>query len=792
MRAVAAVLYVLVASLVLFAVRRGLTPISMRFAAALLLLPVVFTGRALLTGRIYAPTDLAYQAEPLRSLASQYGITAIGNRSETDVYSQMIPWRAAVRYALANHEWPLWNPFMFCGDILAGSVQASPYYPTYVIGYLLPLRAAITFTASMSYFLAALGMFLFVRELKMREASAFAGAIAWAFSGFVIFFLETPLGLGVTLLPFVCFAALRLIEAPSIPATVFLAFIMASVLFAGHPETAFQLILIASLLGAFHLATHEHGPMIRIAGSVIRAGMLALAIAAIHLLPMFEAVTQTAEYQSRLVEQSQSHEASSIVDVNQGLLVNILPFLFGVSGEETASVQPRFPPPASAYPGGLMLAMGAYGLVYGRWRGKRLLTALGVLGCLAAAGAPWIVRAFYAVPVLRFTLVERLTFVGAFAVAALAAGGVEAWLERGSSRQTALALIVIAGLLSGAVILMTREMHQMTLSTMFITRSALVEILPICILTGVLFFTRGQEKAIALLFFLALAQRSMEAGRFYPALPVRSFYPPIESFSRIPPREAPFRIVASGLMLIPNIATHYQLEDVRGFQAMTFARFREACQLWSTPQPVWFNRVDDLRRPFLSLMNVRYAAIPARDHVPSGWRLADSSPGMQLVENENVLPRAFIPRVVRVGVPANREVEQMAMADDFSSLAWIASEGGAQADVANGSGTVEIRRRGTGFKLHARLNSPAWIVVSETAWRGWRATIRDRVIPMTFADHTLLALHLEGGDHVVDLRYLPRAFVLGRAITAITLLVIAGVLLITRTRRRVAAGTPAQ
>ncbi|HVT02136.1 MAG TPA: hypothetical protein VHL58_02035 [Thermoanaerobaculia bacterium] len=781
----AALLYFLVASLFLLAANRRLAPISRRFAAALLLLPLLFTGRALLTGRIYAPTDLAYQAEPLSSMASQVGITTIGNKSETDVYSQMIPWRAAVRFAFANHEWPLWNPFMFCGDILAGAAQASPYYPTYVIGYLLPLSSAITFTATLSYFLAALGMFLFVRELRMGEEAAFTGAIAWAFSGFVIFFLETPLGLGVLLLPFVCFAALRLIHAPSLEATILLAFILAGVLLAGHPETALQVIVVASLLGAFHLRGRELAPTLKIAESIVGAGVLALGIAAIHLLPMFDAVTQTTEYASRLVERSVVHEAPSMVDINQALLVNVMPFLFGISGAETANVKTLFPPPASAYPGGLLLALAAYGLVRGRWPGKWILIALGALGCLAAAGVPWIVRMFYTVPILKLTLVERLTFVGAFALATLAAAGVETWLQRDSSKELATVLMVVAALISAAVLLLTNEMQRMSLSSAFITRNALIELLPIPLFVAVLYFIRNHKKAVVALFTLALVQRFAEAGSFYPSLPRKSFYPPIESFSGLPKSEVPFRIVAKGLMLIPNIATHYALEDVRGYQAMTFARFRDTYALWCIHQPVWFNRVDDLQRPFLSAMNVRYAVIPEHDQTPSGWRLVSTSPGMQLVENEQTIPRAFIPEYVRLGVPARSEVEQMYLACDFSRLAWIASSQTTQSDIRNGTGSVQISRRGLGYKVRARLNSPAWIVISETAWKGWRATIKKRSIPITFADHTLLAIHLDAGDQEVDLHYLPRAFVWGRAITALTLMVIVALIVIHRGRRGV-------
>jgi len=36
----------------------------------------------------------------------------------------MIPWNQAVRHALAQGEWPLWNPLILWGDVLAATTLA--------------------------------------------------------------------------------------------------------------------------------------------------------------------------------------------------------------------------------------------------------------------------------------------------------------------------------------------------------------------------------------------------------------------------------------------------------------------------------------------------------------------------------------------------------------------------------------------------------------------------------------------------------------------------------------------
>src|SRR4051794_40042758 len=113
---VAAILYLLTAVLCL-ALGRRVAAVSLRAAAVLVALPLLLTGSALLTGRIYAPIDLAYTTEPLASMAREVGVTHVANAAASDVYAQFVPWNAALRWAVAHHEWPLWNPFELGGNV---------------------------------------------------------------------------------------------------------------------------------------------------------------------------------------------------------------------------------------------------------------------------------------------------------------------------------------------------------------------------------------------------------------------------------------------------------------------------------------------------------------------------------------------------------------------------------------------------------------------------------------------------------------------------------------------------
>ena len=205
-------------------------------------------------------------------------------------------------------------------------------------------------------------------------------------------------------------------------------------------------------------------------------------------------------------------------------------------------------------------------------------------------------------------------------------------------------------------------------------------------------------------------------------------------------------------------------------------------RLYST-YPLWVGskeshlhnaQVTDLRRPFLSFLNVRYAIAAANDKAPRKWRVVAADRGAVLYENPSVIGRAFVPERVRLGVPAEKIVRQMEAGKDFSRVAWIedASDwatGERPFKKENGPGQVRSSRRARGLRMEVDMDGPGWVVVSQTAWRGWRASSNGRDLPLHFANTAFLAFHLEAGHHLVDLEYLPRLFVVGRAISLATL-----------------------
>src|SRR5205814_2194095 len=143
--------------------------------------------------------------------------------------------------------------------------------------------------------------------------------------------------------------------------------------------------------------------------------------------------------------------------------------------------------------------------------------------------------------------------------------------------------------------------------------------------------------------------------------------------------------------------------------------------------------------------------------------------GGKLLENTQVLPRAFVPPRIRYEPSSTPILAQMYSATDFAGKAWIEVREYPPHEIANGPGTVTMRRAKLGFDMDAAMEADGRIVISQTAWKGWRAYLDGRRVEMKYANHAFLGLFVPAGRHHVRLIYLPESFTRGRAISFATL-----------------------
>src|SRR5262245_40474937 len=185
----------------------------------------------------------------------------------------------------------------------------------------------------------------------------------------------------------------------------------------------------------------------------------------------------------------------------------------------------------------------------------------------------------------------------------------------------------------------------------------------------------------------------------------------------------------------------YELEDVRGYESLTLWPLVQTYPLWAAKN-VWFNRVDDLDRPFLSFLNVRWALAPSALPLPDGWSRRASGPGADLLENSSALPRAFVPNHLWVEADPGRRLDVLAGITDFGERGVIAADpalpSGRWVDNAPGRVSVIAYRNGAALSLDVEAEGRCVVATSVPAWPGWKARLDDGVLLPLSYNHAFL------------------------------------------------------
>jgi hypothetical protein len=754
----ALLLYLSVAAVTLLAWHRWVTPLSRGAAIVLVLLPFLFTGPALVTNRVYGGYDILFLSQPFSDYAPEYGFRTAHNGLLVDHVLQLVPWQRQVRQSFAHGQWPLWNPAMDSGEVLAAGMQAAPLNPLNLIALLLPLDLATTFNASMIFFLAALFTFAFARELECSEGAALIAAAGFTLCGAMSFFASWPHGRSWTVLPFVMLAVRRVVRRRDAAAFSLLTIALVLLIVFGHPETMLHVVAIGVVYGIFELVPVRRDWR-RPTMMALAAGAIALLLTAITLLPFLAALPYSFDYVIRQVPPppAAAHE------VWKAVRATFLPYYGGASWH-TPTSEWDF---GLARVGSVIVALAAVS-IFRLWRRSevRFLGFLCVFTLLASWKAPIVDIVLRKLPLFKIALNDRFGFAAALALSLLAALAFDAPASRRDRR----VVLTVAAVLMIATAWFWRMQVSIGVDPKLLIAGAAAEGIGIAMLLAAL-GSSSRRVAVALIVVAIAGQRLVEDGNIHPTLPRRMFYPSVPLIASVP-RDPLYRFTAIGNMVIPNVATMYGLEDIRGYSAMTFIPYVETMPLWCPTQKRTYHDVSDLSLPFLSFLGVRHAITPRTMEPPPGWRVVADDRTSRLMENGRAIPRVFIPRRIRFTDSNETTNEEMAVATDFAEQAWVLTTDSPPRMIDNGEGELHVRRVGSRYEIDVRARTGCRIVISEASWPGWHAYIDDRRVEVEQANRAFLSVYVPQGQHHVRIVYLPDAFVLGRTLSIVTLVLV--------------------
>jgi hypothetical protein len=168
-----------------------------------------------------------------------------------------------------------------------------------------------------------------------------------------------------------------------------------------------------------------------------------------------------------------------------------------------------------------------------------------------------------------------------------------------------------------------------------------------------------------------------------------------------------------------------------------------------------------------------------------GYRRVREESGAVLYENERARPRAFAVHRVVLASGAADAVRRLAAGEVQPQEAVVLEDPAAPVPTGAGPSTVSIAvDEPLRVELEATMRGDGYVVLADTVYRGWEASVDGVRAPVLAANGLFRAVFVRDGSHRVQFVYRPRALRLGAAISLLTAALAAGLLLVSRARGR--------
>ncbi len=207
-----------------------------------------------------------------------------------DNLQQNFPLHVLVGSMLRHGQLPFWNQYIFSGTPLMADFNAGAFYPLMGLFVILPDRAAWIATEVILFSGIALGMYVFLRALKLSTVACVLAAATFAFAGPVLSEVNhVDMTEGYVAIPWMLLAVLHIVRDGRWRWSILLGVAFASVVLGGAPEAMLDEALLVIAFAAFSagLSTERWW---RVLSRGAAGAALALSLAAIQWLPGLEAI----------------------------------------------------------------------------------------------------------------------------------------------------------------------------------------------------------------------------------------------------------------------------------------------------------------------------------------------------------------------------------------------------------------------------------------------------------------------------------------------------------------------
>jgi hypothetical protein len=709
----------------------------------------IATGQGIIITNDYAVSDSAHLQHPLRHFASQ-------------------EWRQG--------RLPLWTPGVYMGYPLLAEGQAGVFYPFNVLFAGLPHPMPFNLNVVLTFVIAAVGAYLLAQELGASIAGAFMAGLAYALCGYFIAHAKQP-----PIVNAACWVPVAwwLVErglGRNEGALLGVGLVLGMQWLAGSPQLAYYATGMTVLYfagRAWQLRDELPAPR-RTVSLFVLALVLAMGLGAVQMLPTYELVGS-----SERAGGVGFDFASAFPYALDNLKTFLYPLANGTPGTGDYRVSSIFWEDY-AYLGLVPLCLGLVGGLVLAWRSglARFLMGLAVATFTLVLGknTPFYYLAYRLIPGMGFfRFSQRLwTFVALLVVvlAALALTRLQAWVQTRFGKSPRL----VGGI---AVLLVLVDLYVYHAPwNAIVDADVWFEPPP----TAQAMQERAGESLYRVFsynvyatFRAAYAQAGGWRGDLGPYIAQRDFLQPsLNLFYDVP--------TADGYVnLVPDyLATLWGTEKQLGL--MDTMLVKEDDHLLAQPGFV----------KLLGLYNVRFllTARPVQDETLELISVYDS--GAHLYENDQTMPRAFVVPGYAVAQDIQSALHWMRSPafDPTETVVLLERPDAPIGPVQDWTATANVTTyAATRVVVETESDGPGWLVLSDTYYTGWEATVDGHAAPIYRANGCVRAVPLPQGRHEVVFRFRSRTFYWGALISSASGVLLVGVWVALGIRKRMRMNT---
>lgn len=746
------------------------------------------------------PGDLLVSNAPYSSYSYLgYAPGGVPNKGQGfDVMEQSFPWKFFTIDSWKKGQIPFWNPYNFSGNPHMANFQSGVFYPINGIFFFLPFFKAWTVYIFLAPFLAGVFCYLFLQEIKLTKISSIFGGIVFAFSSYMVVWLEYGNITHTFLwLPLVLYFTERYLKKERWYDILFITFSLWFSFLAGYIQGFFYLLIVVMS----YVIAKSYGSIKEDLQKIViffLAIIFAIGMSLFQLFPTLSLFSLSTRSDYTLLQ------ITHLLNPWWYTITVFIPDFFGNQSTRNYWFPGTYIERTSYF--GLIPFLLSLSVLFNRQRRETLIFSILFIISFLLAIDLYITRYIYVLPIsiLSTTVPTRILGIFCFSGAILSAIGMDLIIEKKGRKRLLLSSIIGFSIIIAAWVFvniipmmfktpdwkvyMSITKHNLLFPTLFT--------LIFFVIVQIRFTKIGSRysyNALIVAAFLTIVTIGDLFYFFHKITPFSLFtfvYPKTDVILYLQEHAGIYRFWGYGKA---NILSNFQMYDKtytsNGYDALhikTYSELQESSLNGSVPKDLSRSTsnivqgygVSELtrnsyRQKILNITGVKYILAKNEDLTnvyqadtdtfpTERYQLIWQKPPWQIYENLRVTPRIFLTDNYIV-IKDKKETIKMLLKKDFDEQHRIILNVDPKLSIGylSKKNVQVLSYQQSNVTVKTDSDANALLFISDNNYPGWRVTIDGKESKIYTADYTFRAVSIEKGKHMVIFSYYPQSFDLG-------------------------------